>query len=58
MNFQTPSGLVCPGRKDTKPLPTPHKAFQFTAEILTPATKTIGFIMVMLSLCFPLGNLL
>lgn len=42
--FETPSGVICPGRKDTKPLPTPHKAFSFIAEILTPSTKTIAFI--------------
>lgn len=58
MNFQTPSGIVCPGRKDTKPLPTPHKAFKFTAEILKPVEKTINFIRVILSLFFPLSNLL
>ncbi|XP_071140861.1 uncharacterized protein [Mytilus edulis] len=42
--FETPSGVICPGRKDTKPLPTPATAFKFTSEILTPDSLTIGFI--------------
>ncbi|XP_022304410.1 uncharacterized protein LOC111111618 [Crassostrea virginica] len=42
--FETPSGYVCPGRKDTKPLPTPSNYFRFTSEILDPTQNTIGFI--------------
>ena len=44
--LQTPSGYVCPGRKDTKPLPTPSNYFRFTSEILDPTQNTIGFIKV------------
>lgn len=51
---QTPSGVICPGRKDTKPLPTPATAFKFTSEILTPDSLTIGFIKVILK--FILNN--
>lgn len=42
--FETPSGYVCPGRKNMKPLPTPSNYFRFTSEILDPNQKTIGFI--------------
>uniref|UniRef100_K1Q8K1 LolA-like domain-containing protein n=1 Tax=Magallana gigas TaxID=29159 RepID=K1Q8K1_MAGGI len=47
--FETPSGYVCPGRKNTKPLPTPSNYFRFTSEILDPNQKTIGFIKVSLT---------
>ncbi|XP_062575643.1 uncharacterized protein LOC134237559 [Saccostrea cucullata] len=42
--FETPSGVLCPGRKDVKPVPTPSNYFRFTSEILNPGQKTIGFI--------------
>lgn len=42
--FETPSGYVCPGRKNMKPLPNPSNYFKFTSEILDPTQKTIGFI--------------
>ncbi|XP_048749646.2 uncharacterized protein LOC125661618 [Ostrea edulis] len=42
--FETPSGYVCPGRKYTKPVPTPANYFQYTSEILNPGQKSIGFV--------------
>lgn len=42
--FQTPPGIACPHRKDTKPLPTPSDHFVFTAETLNIDFSTIGFI--------------
>ncbi|OWF53453.1 hypothetical protein KP79_PYT22920 [Mizuhopecten yessoensis] len=42
--FQTPPGIACPHRKDTKPLPTPSNYFVFTAETLNIDFTSIGFI--------------
>ncbi|XP_060074037.1 uncharacterized protein LOC132553779 [Ylistrum balloti] len=42
--FETPRGIACPHRKDTKPLPTPSNYFVFTAETLNLDFSTIGFI--------------
>ncbi|KAK3095217.1 hypothetical protein FSP39_011664 [Pinctada imbricata] len=42
--FETPSGVVCPHRLDTRPLPNPSNYFRFTSEILNPDMKSIGFI--------------
>ncbi|XP_033725682.1 LOW QUALITY PROTEIN: uncharacterized protein LOC117315550 [Pecten maximus] len=42
--FETPAGIACPHRKDTKPLPTPSNYFVFTAETLNVDFNTIGFI--------------
>ncbi|KAK3595423.1 hypothetical protein CHS0354_003417 [Potamilus streckersoni] len=42
--FETPSGVQCPGRKNTKPLPTiPPDVFSFTTEILDNRQNTISF---------------
>lgn len=42
----TPAGVVCPKRKNTKPLPNPASAFHFTAETLSFGSNIniIGFV--------------
>ncbi|XP_013419344.1 uncharacterized protein LOC106180028 [Lingula anatina] len=41
--FLTPPGMVCPGRVNTRPLPTPPDYFQFSIEIISPIAKTFTY---------------
>ncbi|KAK7101768.1 uncharacterized protein [Littorina saxatilis] len=41
--FETPSGVVCPGRKNTKPLPALPSALSFTGETINEQRKGITY---------------
>ena len=44
--LQTPSGVICPGRKNTKALPQVAPYFSFTVEILDKSNKEVYFMNV------------
>ncbi|XP_025108000.1 uncharacterized protein LOC112572504 [Pomacea canaliculata] len=41
--FETPSGVVCPGRRNTKPFPVMPDALSFTAESLDEEGKSVTY---------------
>ncbi|KAK3094452.1 hypothetical protein FSP39_001885 [Pinctada imbricata] len=42
-NFETPAGVQCPGRKNTKDLPTMPNTFSFMSEFVDKQRKTVSF---------------